>query len=367
MNQDLQAQMTAPEKESHFLEILTYIGGAIVFTGISIFLGQNFETMNIFTKVLTTLGSGLAAYGLGVLFHYKKPQTSISNALFLISSLCFPVGLFIIFDYAGFDMSSPSIQLATSLILFITYLLSDLLLKKTIFAAFALIYGTWSYYSFINQVMSLSDFSLQLDIYRYNSLAIGFTYILIGRYFESTYRKALTGYLYFFGIWNILSVTFSFGSYFYDLSFVDESLKSSWYQTFWDFFYPVVLLTVFYFSTILKSRAFLFSGAAFTFFYIIRLTSTYFAESLGWPLSLVLIGLSLIFLGYVYYEVKKRYLDNKLSNNSVNTDTNIHEGTLPKQETPVNDAPVIANETANHHNIENSEHHQNQRDNTNTP
>lgn len=360
MNQDLHFQtstkdttIVSQEKPSHFLEILTYVGGAIVFAGIAIFLGQNFETMNIFTKVLSTLGSGLAAYGLGIFFAYKKPETSISNALFLISALCFPVGLFIIFDYAGMDMTSPSIQLATSLILFTTYLLSDLLLKKTIFATFALIYGTWSYYSFINQVMSLSDFSSQIDILRYNGLALGFAYIFLGRYFEGTYRKSLTGYLYLFGIWNILSVTFSFGSSLFNMYALREGIKATWAQTFWDFFYPVILLVVFYFSTILKSRAFLFSGAAFTFAYIIRITSTYFADSLGWPLSLVIIGLSLIFLGYVYYEVKKKYLDNKLSNNFVNTDHNIDE-------------IVNMSDTANNHLIENSQHHQHQSSDTNS-
>ena len=49
-------------------EILYYIGGAVVFLGIAILLAQNWSTLGFGTKVLATLGAGVAAYFVGVLF-----------------------------------------------------------------------------------------------------------------------------------------------------------------------------------------------------------------------------------------------------------------------------------------------------------
>src|SRR3989344_2497343 len=49
-------------------EILYYIGGAIVVLGIAILLAQNWETLGFVAKLLATLGAGVAAYIVGLLF-----------------------------------------------------------------------------------------------------------------------------------------------------------------------------------------------------------------------------------------------------------------------------------------------------------
>ena len=43
-------------------------------------------------------------------------------------------------------------------------------------------------------------------------------------------------------------------------------------------------------------------------FYILKITSEYFTEGLGWPLALVLAGLAMIGVGYVSLSVSRKYL-----------------------------------------------------------
>ena len=54
-------------KQSRISNILYYIGGAIVFLGICIFVGTNWSNLNAGTKILATLGSSIAVYVAAVL------------------------------------------------------------------------------------------------------------------------------------------------------------------------------------------------------------------------------------------------------------------------------------------------------------
>ena len=76
---DLLAALEAGEREgkggSHHLDIekiLYFIGGFIVFLGISILIWQNWDDLTTTTKILATFGSGLAAYLAGVMFSLDK-------------------------------------------------------------------------------------------------------------------------------------------------------------------------------------------------------------------------------------------------------------------------------------------------------
>src|SRR3989338_9364588 len=46
--------------------VLYYIGGLIVVLGISFLIFQNWEALNDISKILTTLGSGIVAYLIGL-------------------------------------------------------------------------------------------------------------------------------------------------------------------------------------------------------------------------------------------------------------------------------------------------------------
>jgi hypothetical protein len=81
---------------------------------------------------------------------------------------------------------------------------------------------------------------------------------------------------------------------------------SSWW--FWELVFPGLVFGVMFLSVYLRSKAFLTFGSLYLVAYIFKITGEYFAESMGWPLVLVLTGLGLIAIGYLHFSLKRKYL-----------------------------------------------------------
>src|SRR3989339_191243 len=212
---------------SRFTEILYYIGGLIIFIGITVLIVQNWEMLNSITRILVTLGVGIAAYVMGVLYMQRKITQNLTTAFFFLSTILLPTGLFITFHEAGFDVETAGTNVVISGILLGTYLASYSLYKRNFFLLFTIIYATWLFFAF-------------------TSLLFGGNPILVV----------------------------------------------------WKFLFPGIDLAVIFLGVVFKTRAFLVFGAMFLMAYIPKITSEYFSSGFGWPLSLVLLGLVFIAIGY---------------------------------------------------------------------
>jgi len=277
-------------------KILYYIGGAIVFLGISILLWQNWHTLGFGTKVLATLGSGIAAYFVGLLFSRNKGTETVGSAFYLISALVTPMGLWVVFDNAGFDASSYGTQSLISGIMLGTYLLSLLVFRKNIFTLFSILFGTWLFFSFTSFMIGGGAYFDNWKFYEYRVLVTGITYMLLGYAFSKNERASLSGFLYGFGILGFLGAALTLGSW-----------KPN-QNVFWELIYPGLVFGALFLSVQIKSKAFLTFGTLFLMAYILKITSEYFSSGLGWPLALVIAGLAMIGVGYMSISLKKKYL-----------------------------------------------------------
>ena len=61
-------------------------------------------------------------------------------------------------------------------------------------------------------------------------------------------------------------------------------------------------------SVYMKSRSVLIASTLFLVAHVVYITSEYFADSLGWPISLVLLGFVFIGLGYGSVTINKKYI-----------------------------------------------------------
>lgn len=277
-------------------EILYYIGGMIVFLGIAILIEQNWSALNIVTKILATLGSSIAAYFVGMAFSREKRFENIGSAFYLISALVMPIGLYVIFDNAGFDLSSLGIQSFVFAILLFVYYSSYFLFKKNIFLLFSIIFGTVLYFCFTGFLVGNNIYFNESKFYEYRILVAGLAYMLFGYSFMGTEKASLAGFLSGFGVLGFLGAAMSLGGWRPDQS------------TFWEVIFPVLVFIIFYLSTKIRSRSYLVFGTLFLMGYIMKITSEYFANSLGWPLALVIAGLLIIASGYSSIYLGKRYI-----------------------------------------------------------
>jgi hypothetical protein len=283
-------------KKLGIAEILYYIGGAIVFLGISILLWQNWSTLEFGTKILATLGAGIAAYFVGLLFNRDERTETVGSAFYLISALVTPMGLWVVFDIAGFDASSYGSQSLISGIMLGTYLLSQLVFRKNIFTLFSILFGTWLFFSLTSFIVGGGPYFDNWKFSEYRVLVAGIAYMLLGYAFSKNERAPLQGFLYGFGILGFLGAALTLGGW-------DPNQN-----IFWELIYPGLVFGALFLSIHIKSKAFLTWGTIFLMAYILKITSEYFSSGLGWPLALVIAGLAMIGVGYMSLSLKKKYL-----------------------------------------------------------
>jgi len=135
--------------------ILYFVGGAIVFLGISVLIWQNWSTLPTATKILATLGSGVAAYLSGTFLSRSERLEVTGRAFYFISALVMPLGLHVTFDVAGLDTGSHGVQSLVAGILLVTYLLSYYVYRKTLFTIFNVIFASWLFFSFTNMTLKI--------------------------------------------------------------------------------------------------------------------------------------------------------------------------------------------------------------------
>lgn len=228
-------------------DLLYYIGGAIVFVGISILIGQNWEYLNGITRILVTLGSAIAAYFVGIMFLKDERTVGVAHAFFLISALLSPLGVFVTFDQAGINVETPGIHSVISAILVAFYLGSYYIFKKNVFLLFGIFFSTWLFFAFTEFLVNgtlLWDFKF----FEYRGLIASLSYLLLGYAFSQTDKRSLTGALYGFGSLGFLSFAMALQGY------KPTGLSGA----IWEILYPFIAMGFILLSTKLKSKAFWF-------------------------------------------------------------------------------------------------------------
>ncbi len=290
------ADIFSSPRQVKMTQIIYYIGGAIVFLGLAILVWQNWETLGFVTRVAATLGASIAFYISGVIFMRHNSTLGVGYALHLIAALVMPIGLFVIFDEAGYDIGDTGVQLTISLILFAVYLLSYIAFRTTIFTLFSLIFGTWLFFALTTFIIGDNPLFRKLSFHEYRVLVVGLTYLLLGYYFSRGPRAALTGVLYVFGSLGFLGAALALGGW------------KPEQKVFWELVFPLLVFGFIFLSVYIKSRAFLYTGTIFLMAYIFKITAEYFTDSLGWPIALVVAGLVIIAIGYTSVQISHRYL-----------------------------------------------------------
>ena len=138
--------------------------------------------------------------------------------------------------------------------------------------------------------------------------------VVLGLFFPSTqmgyisWAKKMSLYPYQFSVNSVMSVTFPV---FARLQEHPERLKRAIEKAMYFIsllIFPVLVFGALYLSVHLKSKSFLTFGTLFLMGYILKLTSEYFSDSLGWPLALVIAGLAMIAAGYLSLYLKRKYM-----------------------------------------------------------
>ncbi len=272
-------------------KVLYIIGAAIVLLGIVFFVGQLWDDMGSFGRIFVTFILGVVLVGTGSLLHQKQERVSLGNVFHAMGSILLLGGSFVVVDEMGLDVTAG---VATFLFgaLFVFHVLLALYHKSVLHSFFSVAYGTSFLYALIEFI--LPGYAYEHDaVYVYLTMLFGGSYLLLSRALRYTWNVALVGLLNFFGT----------------LGFMGAMANRAWEGSgFWEVFYFLFLFGGVYLSIYLKSRAVLVVSVLFLIAHIIYITSNYFADSLGWPISLVFLGMVILGLAYFSVNLNKKYL-----------------------------------------------------------
>lgn len=284
--------MGSDAKFSRFSQILSIIGSIIIFLGISTLIYQHFNTLSYSMKVSTTLGLGIITYIIAALLHKFSKWLHVSTAFFLIALLTLPIGLGVIFNHLGLDINHFDTQSIFLNILLIIAVVSYFCFRTNLFMLATILFATYFFFSITDYLIPLHT-----NIFsQYQILIVGLIYILLGNIFTRTKLAALSGFLYGVGSIAFLGAALGLGGW------------KPHQNLCWELAFPFLAFGSIFSSIPLKSKSLLVFGSIFLMLYIVKISHEYFANSLGWPFTLVIIGFVLIGISSLFLWVRKKYL-----------------------------------------------------------
>lgn len=287
----------APEQsESRLSTILYYIGGGVVFLGMIFLIAQEWGQFGTGMKIFVTLGSGIAAFIMGVLFSGQERLGAAGPAFFLVAALLLPLGLFVTYDEAGIDVDRLIAQIQIGGILFAAYLGAYAVIRKNVLLTFSFVFGTALFFALTDYMVSGPPIIDEWSFINYRVLFAGLAFMLLGYSFVGSEREPLTGWLYVFGVLGFLGAGLALGDW-----------KPN-QNAFWEAVYPGLVFGIIFLSTYIKSRIFLIVGSIAFGAYLTKITAEYFSDSLGWAFSLVLVGFSLMGIAYLAVRVNRSHI-----------------------------------------------------------
>jgi hypothetical protein len=274
----------APEGRARQLIVraLGYLGGTFVFAGIAAFIALQWDTMNSAARVIITIGPGIAACALAVLSSRDVRFDKAVAPLFLIAAVLEPTGLIVAFNEFGSGGDARWAALTTAGVVAVQFaaifsvLRQSMLLFLTVFFAALFWWTTFDLLNMDNEV---------------GALVLGSSLLLAAVGVDRTPHGAITPSWYFFG-----AIGFLYGLF--DL--VE--------RTPFEILFIVAASGFVYLSAAIQSRALLLVATAAILAYTGWFTSEHFADSLGWPLALVLFGMLMIGLSALAFRIDRQYI-----------------------------------------------------------
>lgn len=285
--------------QSKFGKILTILGALVILIGIVSFISLIWEDIPRIGEIALTLGVGIGVFsGANFLLSQQKLQF-VALALQVIPPFLIPFGVTLTLDMLFPSSASDSSIAFTYCVIFsvmaLLYGTVDYLYRKQLLTFLAWIFGTMAYSAFSSWLVIITDNSsiwfeepFRLAVIFpliYTGIMGGILYLLTPlqkNFFNKVLAFVITG----IGLGSVLSFT------------ADRPIL--------DALYVFVLLGVLTGVIRLRSIPAVVATLIMSVVYIFYLNSNYFVDVLGWPIALIIIGMSLLGVGYGFMQIKQK-------------------------------------------------------------
>jgi len=273
-------------------KILYTVGGLIVFIGIIVLIVQNWTDLGFIGRLTVTLGVGVMAYITAIFFTFGSIQKALANTFYGLAYLVLPIGFYVLIVNNGASgMDGLTMLIIISGSMFVIAAASYLITRMSVPLLFTFINGTWLYYVAITNLIDIGNYQ-EINILYYATMLVGVAYYFYGHLLkdnEDVEKKNISDLLYFAGTAAILGPGIALGGV-------------------WDVLFIGLVFGLMMFGVFTKQKVSFVLSCLFLMGYLIKISAKYFADSLGWPLALVIGGLMIIAIGYGALYVNRKYI-----------------------------------------------------------
>lgn len=270
------------QSSSGLSKLFGYIGGIFVFAGIGVFISMYWDDFGSAARVIVTLGTGLFAFAMGLVCLADKKYERAATPLFLMSSLLQPTGILVMLhEYASGGDARHGLLFMSAYML-IQQGAVFWAKGRTVLAFSAILFGC----IFFANLFDIWDMNEKLI-----GTVIGISLLCIAYALNQSKHLAIAPFWYFVGsvmlLWSIF-----------------ESVENSPLEP----IYLGVSALIIFLSTYVRSRTLLLVGTISMLLYIGYYTAKHFANTVGWPIALVMIGVALIAVSSLAVRLNNKYI-----------------------------------------------------------
>ena len=267
-----------PEKQKNLIgRLFNYIGGIFIFAGICVLTGMIWDDIGSLQRVIITFGTGLSAFVLGFAALKDGRFNGAATPLFLVSGLLQPTGIFVFLREYMPESGDP--VLAAMMIFAMLSLQHGVAFyarRRTSLLFLTLAFWTF----FIGTALSWMEFDGEVIC-----IIMGISMLCTTWAISKTEHRAITPFWYLVGGFTLQGAWWSlFENSALDLSFLG------------------VNAFLVYVSIAAGSRTLLFTCVLGLLAYLAYFAEEYFADVVGWPICLIILGVAM--MGLSAYAVK---------------------------------------------------------------
>lgn len=264
------------------VRVLGFLGGTFVFAGIGIFIALQWDAMGPAARVIATLGPGVSAFALALLAARDERVRQAVVPLLLVAAVIEPVGMSVAFEElgGGGDWRWAGLVIAGTMALQFSAAFGALRWSTPLFLAIA--FGALFWWTAFDL--------LDMDG---NAVAIimGGSMMLAAAGAARSSHGAISPFWYFLGAAAFLGGLFD----------VVE-------RTPLEILFLGAAAGFVYLSVVLHSRTLLVVSTLAILAYTGWFTGRHFADSIGWPLALILFGILMIVLSAAAFRIDRAYV-----------------------------------------------------------
>ncbi|PZQ45143.1 MAG: DUF2157 domain-containing protein [Micavibrio aeruginosavorus] len=267
--------------------VLGYIGGAFIFGGLALFIGMQWETLGSAERVIVTYGCGFVAFVLGLITLNDKRYENASTPLFLSSSALLPTGMFVFLqEYVQGDDTQLAALVVFSLLTF-QFMAAFYKFRRT-----SLLFCGYLFFNTAATIL-MDRADAPVDVI---NVAMSASILMVASALDKGPHRAIVPLWYFIGGMFLLLSAY-------------EILQDTPY----DLGLFVLSIAMIFFSVHVKSRTLLLVNTLGLFSFLGYYTSKYFADVVGWPIAIIVMGFLMVGTSAAAIKLDRRIKDKESS------------------------------------------------------